>query len=408
MARRPRTVQELTIEAGLDPDEACLALLEAGLNYSYSTQTVRPGDLAKARRVLGLPHSPPRADPSLVTELARRADSPEPDVREILVKMRVLAKRRLKRVPSHLLHKAEEVLGLRPSVLGHSVMSRAAGSSGLPQSTHLTPDKGPTKKRPKSEWPTIGPPQELIFLTPSDVEDLHFVLVKDFARSKDPIDPPGVRSSALLESAVHRPRTALGLTDKYPTVAMAGAALLHSIVLDHSFHNGNKRTALVALLAFLDKNGWVLTCDQDEIFEFLLTLADHKLVDRDGQPVVGADREAIHVAGWLQARIRKVALREVPVQFRHLRAILESYGCVLEHPRSVGNRINIRRDRLQTQVAYQKEGADVEKNTIHKIRRELELDEAHGYDSDIFYNRGPRIPEFINKYRKLLVRLAKV
>jgi predicted ATPase len=51
---------------------------------------------------------------------------------------------------------------------------------------------------------------------------------------------------------------------------------------------------------------------------------------------------------------------------------------------------------------------DLKDLPIHKIRRNLELDDEHGYDSDIFYNFGPRITEFITKYRRLLDRLAKV
>jgi hypothetical protein len=131
-------------------------------------------------------------------------------------------------------------------------------------------------------------------------------------------------------------------------------------------------------------------------------------MDRNGRAVGGPDEEALHLANWFQGHIRRVVRREHPLQFRRLRAILGTYDCTFEHAPGRGNRINIRRGALQTQVVYRDEGEVVEKNTIQKIREDLELDEEHGYDSDIFYNRGPRIPEFINKYRKLLDRLAKV
>lgn len=406
MPRRLPTVRELAAEAGIDTDSAILTLLDSGHDLTSPKQTVPCHDLRQARSALGLPLVPERRDPYLVTDLALRAALSESEVRKRLIEARILRKRRLKRVPPRLLAKAETILELRKKAAGASRTAETAALSKHPGITDLPVEKRSRRRREEPEWPTIGPAQELVFLTPGDIVDIHWVLVKDFAKSKDPIDPPGVRSEALLESAAHRPKTALGLTDKYPTVAMAGAALLHSIVLDHSFHNGNKRTALVAMLTFLDKNGWVLTCDQDEIYEFLLRLADHQLSDREGETIVGADRETIQVATWLQGHTRRVARREHPLAFRQLRAILESYDCILE-PR-VGNRINIRRDHLQTHVAYRNEGTDVEKNTIHKIRSDLELDDRHGYDSDIFYNRGPRIPEFINKYRKLLERLAKV
>ena len=72
-----------------------------------------------------------------------------------------------------------------------------------------------------------------------------------------------------------------------------------------------------------------------------------------------------------------------------------------------GGRIDIRLGNLCTKIAYRGEGFEVDQNTIHKIRKELELDDEHGYDSHAFYNKESRIPEFIAKYRKILERLAE-
>ena len=41
---------------------------------------------------------------------------------------------------------------------------------------------------------------------------IHEVLVRDFAFNGDPIDPPGIKSIALLESAVGRQFTGIGET----------------------------------------------------------------------------------------------------------------------------------------------------------------------------------------------------
>jgi death-on-curing family protein len=115
----------------------------------------------------------------------------------------------------------------------------------------------PRPRLPK--WETVGhPTNNLVFLAADEVEKIHWILVEDFRRSKDPIDPPGIKSRDLLESAIYRLRTSLGGQSKYPTVPMAAAALLHAIISNHAFHNGNKRTALVATLVFLDMNGFLL------------------------------------------------------------------------------------------------------------------------------------------------------
>lgn len=403
MARYRAAVATLAKEAGLDVETTVLILMEAGFQVQSWDTVIPKSSMARARASLNLPTKPLGASLREVRSLAERAGKDEGTVRDLLFGARILRKKRLKWVPSGLLRRAEETLGL---VKSQSVEDRSSTVRLEDSLRRARLRKSAALRKERPTWRIIGPAQDLVFLAPGDVLDLHRVLVEDFRRSKDPIDPPGVRSQALLESAVHRPRTALGKTDKYPSVAMAGASLVHAMVLDHPFHNGNKRTALVALLAFLDRNGWVLTVDQDLIYDFLLKIADHKLEDGGGSVLHGADKETLEAANWLQRSIRRVSLRERTLQFRHLRPILQSYGCMCEARE--GNRINLRRGKLLTQVFYRNEGTDVEKNTMHKIRKDLELDEEHGYDADIFYTRGPQIPEFINKYRKLLDRLAKV
>ena len=190
---------------------------------------------------------------------------------------------------------------------------------------------------------------------------------------------------------------------------MSGAALLHSVVQNHPFFNGNKRTALVSMLVLLDKNGWIFTLGQDEIYDFVIAMASHRLIeDMAAGHKPSADAEVLKVAQWLQRNMRKKSRIEHPIKFHELRTILTTYDCELESARGAGNRMNIRRGDRQTQIAYRNEGTEVTRGTIRKVRNDLGLNEQSGYDSDIFYNRSPRIPRFINKYRKVLDRLAKV
>jgi death-on-curing family protein len=393
MARHRETVGSLAKEASLDIDDVLIALLDVGVECGDETAVIPRGSLARLRARLGLSSSPPGAGRRAIADLARRAGMSEREARKKLMNAELIAKMRLKKVPRGLLRDAERELGLR-------------GTTLHPPMQPLTQERALPRKYTKA-WPLVGPEQHLLYLTAEDVERVHWTLVDDFKSSKDPIDPPGVRSEALLDSAAFRPRTSIGDTDKYPSVAMAGASLMYGIVHDHPFHNGNKRTAIVSLLVFVDRNGWILTVDQDEIYDFLVTLADHKLKDRSGEVITNSDAEVLHIANWLQRNSRRIGHREHPLQFRRLRGLLESYGCRLSI--LPGNKIDISRGKLRTQIGgYRNDGEDVSKQTIHKIRKDLELDENNGYDSDIFYDAGPRIPEFIHKYRKLLIRLAKV
>lgn len=268
-------------------------------------------------------------------------------------------------------------------------------------------------------WQTVGTEKQIHYLTTDDVLDVHNALVLDFAKADDPIDPPGVRSDQLLGSAVYRQETSLGGTLKYPTAQMAGAALLHSIALNHAFNNGNKRTGIVSLLVFLDRNGLIATCDEQELFRFVLRVAQHGLVPTHCDQL--ADREVMEMARWINRHTRQIDKGERPIPWHRLKRILRGFDVDYGHAGSVGNRINLRRTiqetsflgeartrDLVTQVHYGDDGRIVERNAIHKIRRELELDEDHGIDSMIFYEAAAEPDDFIQQYRMLLRRLARL
>jgi death-on-curing protein len=187
---------------------------------------------------------------------------------------------------------------------------------------------------------------------------------------------------------------------------MTAAAYMHALISNHAFHNGNKRTALVATLVFLDLNDYVLEIEEDPLFDYLIKVAAHEVVAEYGEES-RADAEMLAVAKWISRHSRPIIREEHPLQFNQLREILNAYGCTFEHPRK-GNRINIQRGEKRIQIYYRNEGSDVELNTIRKIRKDLSLTEDDGYDSTIFYNREQRIPDFIHKYRRTLQRLAKV
>ena len=299
----------------------------------------------------------------------------------------------------------EADVGARTAVEANQAV--AGTSEALP--LILTVEKNViSEARPRlPKWSTVGhPTNDMAFLDAVDVERIHWILVEDFRRSKDPIEPPGVKSMDLLESALYRVRTALGGQSKYPTVPMAAAAMLHAIISNHAFHNGNKRTALVATLVFLDLNGYLLEADENELFDYLLKVAAHEIAVGAGSETL-ADREMLGIARWLHRHSRAISNAEKPIKFHEFRSILIRYNCVFEHAQK-GNRMNITREGRTIQVYYRSEGTDVERNTIRMVRQELGLTDEDGYDSAIFYDAAERVPEFIHKYRRTLDRLAKV
>lgn len=87
-----------------------------------------------------------------------------------------------------------------------------------------------------------------------DVIDLH----------DDETGQPGVRDRSLIEGAVAAAFQTFDGKDLYRTVVEKAAKLLEGISRAHGFVDGNKRTAWVTCVAFLDINGLVLR-DADQI-----------------------------------------------------------------------------------------------------------------------------------------------
>ena len=111
-----------------------------------------------------------------------------------------------------------------------------------------------------------------------------------------------------VESAAARPFSTVGGSDAYPTPFLKAAALFHSIAGNHSFHNGNKRAALLSTLYFLSEHGyWVDRCNDDEMYEFTRKTASHEIAtDRNNEVPV--------IAAWLEGNSRRQQKCEKPMK----------------------------------------------------------------------------------------------
>jgi death-on-curing protein len=91
----------------------------------------------------------------------------------------------------------------------------------------------------------------------------------------------GVRDPGLLTSALARPRQILAYSEPPPDLAALAAAYAFGILRNHSFVDGNKRVALVALRTFLKVNGHDLVATQEEKYQRVLHLADRQLSEAE-------------------------------------------------------------------------------------------------------------------------------
>lgn len=61
--------------------------------------------------------------------------------------------------------------------------------------------------------------------------------------------------------------------DRYPAISDKAAILAWTIITGHVFIDGNKRTGLMTMMAFLEQNGFYISTNEDELFEVALKVA---------------------------------------------------------------------------------------------------------------------------------------
>jgi death-on-curing protein len=83
----------------------------------------------------------------------------------------------------------------------------------------------------------------------------------------------GLRDRAGLEAAAARAQMTFGGEDLYRDIADKASALMHSIVLNHPFVDGNKRVGALAAELFLAVNGFDLVAAERDLIEITMAVA---------------------------------------------------------------------------------------------------------------------------------------
>jgi len=102
----------------------------------------------------------------------------------------------------------------------------------------------------------------------------------------------GMRAFGLLESAVARPQGGFAGEEFYPDIFAKAAVLGHSIICNHPFVDGNKRTGYVSMRVFLQMNGYDVKTTQEEKYKFVMEIAENI-------------REEEAIASWLKKYSQK-------------------------------------------------------------------------------------------------------
>ncbi len=109
------------------------------------------------------------------------------------------------------------------------------------------------------------------YLSVTQILAIHDLMVKNFGGSF------GIRDLGLVESAVARPKASFDGQDLYIDVFSKAAALLQSLLKNHPFIDGNKRTAFTSAAIFLKLNGWKLVNKHQKSVEFAISVDNNHL-----------------------------------------------------------------------------------------------------------------------------------
>ena len=111
----------------------------------------------------------------------------------------------------------------------------------------------------------------IVFLTLDEVLALHADQIERYGGS------PGIRDVGLLQSALATPAAMFGRTFLHSTVHEMTAAYLFHLVRNHPFVDGNKRTGLMTVIAFLGLNSFRLHANPGELADLVLGVAEGRI-----------------------------------------------------------------------------------------------------------------------------------
>lgn len=106
------------------------------------------------------------------------------------------------------------------------------------------------------------------YLTVEQVIDFHDDLLNQFGGLR------GIRDKNLLRSALEAPKMTFEGAEMYPSIFDKAAAYLYLLTKNHPFSDGNKRTAFVATLVFLEVNQVKTSFDTADLESVVVEVAN--------------------------------------------------------------------------------------------------------------------------------------
>ena len=114
-----------------------------------------------------------------------------------------------------------------------------------------------------------------VFLTLAEIVEIHHNQIELYGGEY------GVRDIHLLESAIAQPEASFAGEWLHPDIFEMASAYAFHICMNHPFVDGNKRAALVAALAFLGMNDFMLSDPKEKLRSAMLEMAASRMSKKE-------------------------------------------------------------------------------------------------------------------------------
>lgn len=226
----------------------------------------------------------------------------------------------------------------------------------------------------------------------------------------------------LLGSALGRQTTGFGGKSKWTTYDHKCATLFYGIAKNHSFHDANKRTALLTLIYQLIKYGRNITCGQRDLDLLAVRTAADKLKDyKEYRKFIKMpDAEIEFLAYFIRRNTREIDKKYYPVTYQEFNRLLNKHDIYLDNPS--GNYIDV----IKKEEVVKKGLFSTKKEMQHKkifqigfpgwksqvglkaqkeVLKAAHLTAEYGFDSQVFFKDAEPLEALIDQYSEPLKRL---
>lgn len=125
------------------------------------------------------------------------------------------------------------------------------------------------------------------YLTAEQILLIHSIIIRETGGLH------GVRDHHAILSLVNLPKQKAFGKEFYPTLFHKAAVYARSIIMNHPFFDGNKRTGIAAAFDFLRENGYEIVVKRGRVEQFALQ-------------VIGRRFTIEQISGWLKKYSQKI------------------------------------------------------------------------------------------------------